>query len=95
MTFPDHTASDCLSGVAGRLSMEVICIHSPKLTFSTLIHRVLKVNGFVTHLGLPWLIIQTASKNKLISKNAYWPRQVPTLPYDLFTSAYTIINYRR
>ena len=71
MTCTDHTASDFLSGVAGRLSMEVICTHSPKLIFSTLLLRVLKVYDFVTHSGLQGLIIQTASKNKLISKNAY------------------------
>ena len=39
--------------------------------FSTLGVRVLKVYTFVTHLGLRGLIIQTVSKNKLISKNAY------------------------
>ena len=39
--------------------------------FSTLCVRVLKVYTFVTHLGLQRLIIQTVSKNKLISKNAY------------------------
>ena len=59
--------------------------------FSTLGVRVLKVYTFVTHLGLQGLIIQTVSKNKLISKNAYWGRQVPTLPYDLHKSAYNII----
>ena len=59
---------------------------------STLVLRVLKIYTFVTHLGLRGLIIQTVSKNKLISKNAYWGRQVPTLPYDLHKSAYNIIT---
>ena len=39
--------------------------------FSTLSIGVLKVYSFVTHFDLPWPIIQTVSKNKLISKNAY------------------------
>ena len=39
--------------------------------FSTLADRVLKINIFVTHLGVQRLIIQTVSKNKLIRKNAY------------------------
>ena len=39
--------------------------------FSTLGARVLKVYTFVTHSDLQGLIIQTVSKNKLISKNAY------------------------
>ena len=63
--------------------------------FSTLSLGVLKVYGFVTHFTLKGLIIQTASKNKLISKNANQARQVPTLPYDLHKSAYNIIKHRR
>ena len=39
--------------------------------FSTLVTRVLKINDLVTHYVPLWLIIQTVSKNKLISKNAY------------------------
>lgn len=42
-----------------------------KIDFSTLLPRVLKIYDFVTHSTFPWLIIQTVSKNKLISKNAY------------------------
>ena len=53
--------------------------------------RVLKINDFVTHYALLWLIIQTVSKDKLISNQAYQARQAPTLPYDLNKSAYTII----
>ena len=63
--------------------------------FSTLGMRVLKIYGFVTHSGLQVLIIQTVSRNKLISENAYWGRQVPTLPYDPHKSAYNIIEHRR
>ena len=63
--------------------------------FSTLNMRVLKVYNFVTHFDLPWPIIQTVSKNTLISKNANQARQVPTLPYDLHKSAYNIIKHRR
>jgi len=59
--------------------------------FSTLFSRVLKVYGFVTHFALRGLIIQTVSKRKLISKNAYQVRQASTLPYDLHKSVYTII----
>jgi len=63
--------------------------------FSTLSLGVLNVYGFVTHFTLKGLIIQTVSKNKLISKNENQARQVPTLPYDLHKSAYNIIKHRR
>jgi len=39
--------------------------------FSTLFVRVLKIYDLVTHSVFQTLIIQTVSKNKLISKNAY------------------------